>query len=363
MNDRLIKIKDVIKKKNCNGILITDPIDATYISGFPAEDYCLFIDQRRNYLCTDSRFQEAALKFCEKSGEWNFILIKKSGFLFLKHKFKDGYKIAFQSEIMPVAEYNLIKKEFPKIKFIPTTGIVADTTVIKNSKEIKFIEEACRIADRAFKQFCWAITYGAYPKLTEKDAAGILERICSEIGSEKQAFDTILLFGSNSSVPHGVPSSRILSPGELILVDFGCTVSGFRSDMTRTFVVGEPSRKQKEIYSIVKEAHDMALQAVKSGMRAKEIDNIAMSIIEKAGYKKFFTHSLGHGVGLRIHERPWVSPSSTEFLQPGNIITIEPGIYIPGWGGIRIEDTVVIEKKKARSLSLSPYGLNPFSTF
>jgi Xaa-Pro aminopeptidase len=185
----------------------------------------------------------------------------------------------------------------------------------------------------------------------------MLEDLCKKYGSEKPSFDTIVLFGPNSALPHGRPSDRKLKKGDWILFDFGCTVRGFCSDMTRTIVFGKAGDRQKQIYSIVLAAQGKAKQKIRPGIQACEIDMYARTVIDKAGYGDTFGHATGHGVGLQIHESPRLFKNNTTTLVPDMVVTVEPGIYISGFGGVRIEDMVVVTKKGYRSLTRTPRTL------
>jgi Xaa-Pro aminopeptidase len=193
--------------------------------------------------------------------------------------------------------------------------------------------------------------------MTELDIMRILENLCAEYGSEKPAFDTIVLFGKRSALPHGRPGKRRLRAGDFVLVDFGCTVNGFCSDMTRTFVYGRASNEQREIYGIVFQAQSRARKAARAGLTGKELDAVARDLITKNGYSDFFGHGTGHGIGLRVHESPRVNKKNDAALPENCVVTIEPGIYIPNMGGVRIEDMAVLQKHGAAALTHSPRKL------
>ncbi len=195
------------------------------------------------------------------------------------------------------------------------------------------------------------------PGIKEKEVAAEVEYAMRKKGSDGTGFDTIIASGANSAFPHGSCSNRIIREGDLVVVDLGATYEFYRSDMTRTFTAGKPSEKQRKIYETVKLAHQKAFEAIKPNISAREVDAAARQVIEAAGYGEFFVHNLGHGVGLEVHEAPILSPDSKDMLAAGNVVTDEPGIYLPGYGGVRIEDTVLVTKDGAEKLTIGLYTL------
>ncbi|AIF69007.1 peptidase M24 [Palaeococcus pacificus DY20341] len=237
------------------------------------------------------------------------------------------------------------KAEIKDLKIIDE--LIKESRIVKTPQEIEVIEAACKIADMAMMVALEEISEGK----TEREIAAKMEYIMKTHGAEKPAFDTIIASGWRSALPHGVASDKRIEKGELVVIDEGALYGHYHSDITRTIVVGSPNEKQKEIYEIVLEAQKAAVEAAKPGMTAKELDSVARDIIKEYGYGDYFIHSLGHGVGLAIHEWPRVSQADETELKEGMVITIEPGIYIPKLGGVRIEDTVVITKNGARRLT------------
>jgi len=352
-NERLRGAYRLLDKHRCSRMLITDVVDVNYVSGFSSSRALLLVSRETNYLYTDFRYREAAERFCVKNPEWRFTLIKDNGFSFLAGQLPPRCAVAVQSDVMTIDEYNRLRRAFPTVRFVPLAGEISDLASAKNRREIGFMRTAAHIGDAAWKRFCARLK----PGVTEREAAGILDGISAKLGSEKPSFDTIVLFGKRSSLPHGRPGPGRLKRGDFVLADFGCTVSGFCSDMTRTAVCGAASERQGEIYGIVKAAHDAALAAARGGLSGRALDAVARSIIEKAGYGGSFGHGLGHGVGRRVHERPRLSPLSGDILREGNVVTIEPGIYLPGFGGVRIEDMTVLRTHGSSPLTASPCEL------
>jgi len=225
--------------------------------------------------------------------------------------------------------------------------------MIKASWEIERISKAEAIGDMAFSHILGYIKEG----VSERDIAAELEYFMKKQGAEKTSFDTIVISGKKTSMPHGTPDDKKIENGDFVTLDFGCVYEGYCSDMTRTVAVGKADERQKEIYNIVLEAQLTGLNAIKSGVVCKNADEMARNVIEKAGYGKYFGHSLGHGVGLMIHELPNLSPKSEMMLEDNMVVSCEPGIYIPDFGGVRIEDLVVVSGEKCTILSKSQKNL------
>jgi Xaa-Pro dipeptidase len=232
----------------------------------------------------------------------------------------------------------------------PINGLVRQLRSIKDKEEIKLICEACRIAAIGMEAAKQIIGVG----LREKEAAAEIEYAMRKANCDGTAFDTIVASGLTSAFPHGSSLERTIQDGDFIVVDIGATYKFYRSDITRTFIASKASEKQAKIYNTVKVAHDKALEAIKPHASAAEIDGIARRAIEEAGFGEFFVHNLGHGVGLEVHEAPILSPDSIDILAAGNVVTVEPGIYVPGFGGVRIEDTVLVTKDGAEILTVGP---------
>jgi Xaa-Pro dipeptidase len=229
-------------------------------------------------------------------------------------------------------------------------GIVRELRSIKEPEEIKLICEACRIAAIGMETAKQVIGVG----LREKEAAAEIEYAMRKANCDGTAFDTIVASGPTSAFPHGSCLERTIQNGDFIVVDIGATYKFYRSDITRTFIASKATEKQAKIYNTVKLAHDKALQAIKPQVAACEVDGVARRVIEEAGFGEYFVHNLGHGVGIEVHEAPILSPDSKDVLAVGNVVTDEPGVYLPGYGGVRIEDTILVTKKGAEILTNGP---------
>lgn len=349
---RLAAARRLMRECRCTHLLINDAASIEYLSGFASSRAFLLVSPRCNCLGTDFRYSETARRFCNANRAWRFVPADKPDFSFLTPLVPRGSAVGFQSDVLTVDEMEKLKKALARrsVRFAPLAGRIAGITCSKTDAELAAMRKAARIGDEAFARFFSALRSGT----TERAAAAAFDRIALELGSEKSPFDTIVLFGTRTSLPHGRPGGRNLKKGDLVLVDAGCTVRGLCSDMTRTAVFGTASRRQRKVYDIVWRAQAEALRAARAGLAASALDRAARSVIEKAGYGPAFGHGLGHGVGRRVHEPPRVSSQSKEILKEGSVITIEPGIYLPGFGGVRIEDMVVLAKNGARLLTHAP---------
>jgi Xaa-Pro aminopeptidase len=350
---RLNLLKKYLKKNLLSWIFISDNVFIEYLTGIKSSNiYCL-ISSDKNIICSDFRYKEEILDYCKKNNKWKFLEIKENDFTFLKNVFSKGDIVGFQDNVITVAQFKSIKSICKYVKFESLKDDFVEIFISKTRDEIEKIKKASHIADRAFKiihKFCRL-------GITEREFVFILEDICKKEGSQKPSFDTIVLFGKRSALPHGKPSHTRLERGDFVLCDFGCTYDGFASDMTRTFVAGKASDEQKNIYNIVLKAQQEAKKHVFSGIIASEVDNAARSIIKNAGFGEMFGHATGHGVGIRIHEEPRISSNSKKILKPDYVITIEPGIYYNKIGGVRIEDMVVVNKSGCEVITKSPRNL------
>jgi Xaa-Pro aminopeptidase len=258
-------------------------------------------------------------------------------------------KLGFEEDHMSYGFYTDISSKLREVELTSLDGIIERLRQVKDEEEIKLIEKAASIADNAFSEIIKFIKIG----MTEKEIDLELEFLMRRNGASGLSFPSIVASGKRSSLPHGAASHKKVEYGDFLTLDFGCVYNGYCSDITRTVIIGKASEKQKEIYDIVLEANLEALKNIRPGITGEELDTIARKVIEKYGYAKYFGHGLGHGVGMLVHELPYVSKKGTSPLQSGMVITDEPGIYISGFGGVRIEDLVLISDSGYRVLSHS----------
>lgn len=347
---RLQQLRFKLDALNIEAALISQPENRRYLSGFDGSAGFLLITAEKQLLMTDFRYTEQASK---QTKDWEIYrteggpqkwLPKLAAGLGLK-------QISFEDEQLTVAEHNRLKDGIKeaglKLKLTPMESLTEDIRAVKEAGEITLISRATQLADSAFEHLLNVVK----PGMTEIEAALELELFMRQRGSEAMPFEIIVAAGANSALPHHQPSPCPIKEGEPVLVDFGAKIGGYASDFSRTFCLGTPDEKFRRLYGIVLTAQLAAINGICSGMNGHQADAIARNIIKKAGYGKNFGHSLGHGLGLDIHEEPRLGPDSPDVLMDGMAFTIEPGIYLPGWGGVRIEDTVVMECGKIRVLS------------
>ncbi|AIS52365.1 peptidase M24 [Thermoanaerobacter kivui] len=336
-----------MKEKDIEAFVIYKFVNVTYITGFTGDDSAAFITHDKAIFITDARYTEQAQKEVK-----DFEVIEhKNG---IKEVIKEYIeklrikKLAFEENIS-FRQYKELK-DFLGIKLVPQANLVETLRMVKDDTEIENIKKAQNITDMAFNHILNFIKVG----MTEREVALELEYFMKKQGAQDLSFEAIVASGKRSSLPHGKASEKVIEKGDFVTLDFGCKVNGYCSDMTRTIVMGKADDRQKEIYNIVLEAQQRAIDNLKAGITSKEADSLARSVIEEKGYGKYFGHSLGHGVGLEVHEAPSLSFKNEEILKEGAIVTVEPGIYIPDFGGVRIEDMVLLKEDGVTNLTNSP---------
>ena len=327
--------------------LLHNPSNIFYLSGYTGEGL-LLVAPGIKAVITDFRYVEAAQKQCPEfeihSIRAGVGHVKLAGELLEKHGIN---KLLYEDNIVTVRAMRDMEKAMPEnMTFEPLNFAVEALRTVKDEEELKAIQHACDITCQAFEYICGYIK----PGMTERQVQLALDYKMLELGAQDMAFSTIVASGENGSLPHAVPGERVIQKGDFVTMDYGAKVDGYCSDMTRTVAVGEPSEKLREIYEIVLRAQEAAQAALAPGKNCADMDKIARDIIAAAGYGECFGHSLGHGVGIDIHEEPRLSSRSTDILAPGHIVTVEPGIYVPGLGGVRIENTCVITEDGYKAL-------------
>ena len=346
---RLSKILTVMAQKQVDALLLKDVNTIRYITGFTGDSSLLYIDRKNAVLITDGRYTEQARQ------EMNNL------FRVLEYKPVDGNSIwrtaadiaktcsvkawGFDGAWFSYTDYAVMQSLAEGIELISVD--LSDIRMVKDKEELQLLETAARISDDAFMRLLGDIK----PGLTEMELAARLEYYMRELGSEKVSFDTIVASGERGALPHGMASMKKVEMGELITFDFGAVYKGYHADITRTVMLGMANSWQREIYTLVEEAQLRGLRAAKIGMTGQELDAIVRQVIVDCGYGDNFIHGLGHGVGLEIHEMPNINKRGATVLEKGMVFSIEPGIYIPGKGGVRIEDSVVLTEEGARPLN------------
>ncbi len=344
---RLEKLRQELENRGLDAMVVTHPQNRRYLSGFTGSDGALVITPDQAILVTDFRYLEQA------QGESpHFELAKATTDLFPKAVrelvAKSGVqRVGFESHHLSVANHSDWSAEAAGFELIPVKELVEEMRAIKDEGELEKIRRAVALGDAGMAHIRDFIA----PGMTEKEVAWELEAHMRTHGAEAAGFDIIVASGPNGSMAHAPISDRVIQVGEPIVIDVGARVDGYHSDLTRTLVLGEPDARFQEIYDVVLKAQGAALEGIKPGMTGREADALARDVIEEAGYGEHFGHGLGHSLGLAVHENPRGSKVSEDVLRPGMTLTVEPGIYIPGWGGVRIEDLVVIREDGVEVLS------------
>jgi Xaa-Pro aminopeptidase len=339
---------------NIEVALVLDPLNVGYISGFTGSNGAVLLTSERAVFVTDGRYTTQAKHQCPG---FEIAIAPSSGaFLDAVAEQARGLgrtELAVESEFVTLATSESLGKKLDGVALKPVSEMVHPLRRVKDEGEIAAIREACGIVDRAFDFLLTLLK----PGLPERELAAELEYYMKKQGAEREAFETIVVSGPNSALPHGRPSSRALEPGDLITFDFGARVRRYPSDLTRTVVLGAATAKQREVYQVVLDAQLAAIAAIRPGADGKAIDSVARDIITKAGYGDQFSHGLGHGLGLHIHDHVAFSQRSEVKLEAGMVVTVEPGIYLEGWGGIRIEDDVLVTETGGELLTHAPKHL------
>lgn len=328
--------------KNCpkgSAMYLTDPEDMFYYASFTGEGAVLISEDKR-IIITDGRYTEMA----ERESKGYAVLLISDLYDILKSL---NCQILVQADHISYSAFSKMQKEGIRVS---PAGVNFDALrAVKNEEEIKKLKKAASIAEEVYDEVLSFIKVGR----TEREVAAFIDYQLRLKGADGNSFDTICVSGENSSLPHGVPTDKKLKNGEFITMDFGCRVEGYCSDMTRTVALGFVTDEMAKVYDVVLNAQEKASDAVKAGEMCKSVDAIARDYIKENGYGQYFAHSLGHGVGLKIHESPNLSPRSEAVLEEGNIVTVEPGIYIPGKFGVRIENTMIVRKNFGENLQKS----------
>ena len=351
MKERVEGLVAQFNDQELDGVLISAPENRRYLSGFSGSAGYLLITKAKAVLVTDSRYTEQATNQSpyfdvrQVHGGWGWLIdeLKDSGVK----------KVGFESQDMTVASYNnlidAIKGDsaLGDVSFVPAPGLAENQRIIKDREELQMLQLAIDAADKAMDQVTPVIT----PGMTEKEVAWRLETAMRDFGADTISFDTIVAAGPNGAMAHHQPTDYVIKQNDPIVIDMGAKVAGYCSDLSRSIAVGEPDETFNKIYDTVLGAQLIAINAVKVGMTGEETDNLSREVIAQAGYRDNFGHSLGHGVGLEIHENPRVGPRSPDVLELNTVFTVEPGIYLSGWGGIRSEDIVILREDGAVPLS------------
>lgn len=351
--DRIEKLRESMKREKLDGVLLTGDPNRNYLSGFTGNESYSLITQDNAFFITDSRFTEQAQ---QQVVDYEVMEYSKSGpFVdFLSQLVeKNGVgRLGFEEDIVTYNIYSLYRSKL-SCELAPLNGIVENIRMIKDDEELELIKSAAEIADKTFSHMLDYIKEG----MTEREIGLELEFYMKKLGASALSFPSIVASGLRSSLPHGEATERVVRSGEFLTLDFGCIYKEYCSDMTRTLVIGGPSDRMIEIYNVVLEAQELALKEYKPGVPTAVVDAFARDYITEKGYGRYFGHSLGHGVGREIHESPIIGYRNKNELKEKMVVTDEPGVYIPGFGGVRIEDLLVVTANGGEALSKSPKEL------
>ncbi|MFC4599210.1 aminopeptidase P family protein [Cohnella hongkongensis] len=351
-NSRVVRLREAIAAAGASALLVTNRRNVRYLTGFTGTSGAALITADQAALVTDFRYTEQAAQ-------------QAQGFRIVKHgadmnvtiaemlRERNAERLLIEEQDVTYAAYRKMEDAFRPVELLPSDGVVEKLRMTKDEGELAILQEAADLADRTFEHILGYLKPGA----TERSIALEMEMFMRAHGAASSSFDTIVASGERSALPHGVASDKEIGRNEFVTLDFGAYYKGYCSDLTRTVVVGKASDKHKEIYSIVREAQQHALDHLRPGMTGKEGDALTRDIITRYGYGEYFGHGTGHGIGLEIHEAPRLSLTGDLVLAPGMVVTVEPGIYLPGFGGVRIEDDVVITDRGIRILTSSPKQL------
>ncbi len=349
MNLRIQKLIGKMKELEVEAILVSSPYNRRYLSGFTGSNAYLYISSALQILLTDFRYIEQATAQCP---DFEIVEYRNVGLTETLDKYLKADNVkncGFEGNQMTFAEYRMISDRLAGVEWRNINDAIEQLRMIKTPDELALLKRASLIGDQAFTHMLEFIK----PGQTEKEIALELEFTMRKLGADGLSFDPIIASGTNGALPHARPTDKPVQKGELLTMDFGCIYQGYCSDMTRTVAIGEVSGQLKEIYDLTLKAHLAALAALRPGLTGAEVDTVARNIIAEAGYGEYFGHGLGHSVGLEVHEAPNLSQREDRILQVNMLETIEPGIYLPGIGGVRIEDLAVLTENGAESLVTS----------
>lgn len=345
---RILKLRMKMEAASYDAVIITSSENRYYFSGFRGSSGALLITMNESYLFTDFRYTDQASK---EAPLYDVIMHQKNLYerVCQMIQTKSIKTVGIEQVTLPINDFFELTERLPYIKWQPIDEVISHLRMIKDEEEISYLREAVSICDQAFEHIIGFLHSG----ISEKAIGMELEFAMRRSGAEAIKANHVIATGERASLPHGQATERMIGPGDFVKMDFGARVMGYYSDFTRTVVMGIPSERQREIYNIVRTAQEETLSTIGPGKTCAEMDEIGRSIIKRAGYGEQFGHSLGHSIGLAVHEKPVMRASDDTVLQPGMVITVEPGIYIPGFGGVRIEDFIVITDSGYENLTHS----------
>lgn len=350
--DRIKRLRDGLITRGLQASFITKQQNYRYMSGFTGTSAFLLITGDKAFLITDFRYIEQAER---QAPSYEVVRYHGSFIVTVKELLEkcNIRSVGFEENEVSYKTFIELKEKLDSTELLPLNSLIEELRIIKDSSELEAIKKAVEIADNAFEDVIKCIK----PGISELEVAAEIEYSMKKNGASGASFETIVASGLRSSMPHGVASEKKIQHGEVITMDYGALYNGYCSDITRTIFLGEPSPELKKIYNIVLEAQLEALKKAHKGLSGKEIDLVARNVIAEAGYGENFGHGLGHGVGLEIHEEPRFSPTGDKIMENGMVVTVEPGIYVSGIGGVRIEDMIIINDTNPINLTKAKKGI------
>lgn len=354
--NKIERIRQRLHEESIDALLVTNPYNRRYMANFTGTAGVVFITKEEALFITDFRYVEQAT---EQAVGYTVVEQRRT----VVEQVADevvrlGVRtLGFEKDHMTYGEFKIFE-EYVDAMLVPVSGWVEQLRLIKTEDELAILQRAADIADETFEHICTYIR----PGVSELDVANEMERYMRSLGATESSFDSIVASGVRGALPHGVASDKLIEEGELVTLDFGALYNGYISDITRTVAVGEPSEQMKEVYEIVLAAQKRGVEQIRPGMKASEADQVVRDVIVEKGYGEAFGHSTGHGIGLEVHEMPALSSRNDTVLQCGMTVTVEPGIYLPGIGGVRIEDDIVLTETGNRRLTKSSKELRILPT-
>jgi Xaa-Pro aminopeptidase len=351
---RLADLADLLTREQLDGLLVSGGANIRYLTGFSGSSGILFVSQNDRVLITDYRY--VAQSAAEVGAVARIVIEEQSLWLGLWQQLaaKSGIRVVgFESAHLFHRDFQRLLESGSRWQWRPTMGLIESLRECKDETEIAHIRDAVTCAEAALEMTVPRVKAG----MSELEIAGVLEQSLRSMGSEDFAFSSIVASGPNAAKPHARPTSRVLRKGEFLLIDFGARIGGYVSDITRTFIAGKPDARQKEVHEVVRVANERASAGVRPEMVGRDADRLARGYIEDRGFGEWFGHSLGHGIGLEVHEAPRLARTAETALPEGAVVTVEPGIYVPEWGGVRIEDDVHLGAEGVEVLTRFPREL------
>lgn len=347
--ERIGKLRALLTEWELDGIYVSSPENRAYFSGFTGSNGHAFVTASEAALITDSRYTEQA---SEQAEGWRVVTHGLDAMATIQAEAAQlrASRIGYETTKLTDAEASRLRTKLPEIEWLPMEDFGVSLRAVKDERELGYIRQAAGMADRAILKLMPKLAFG----MTERDIQAELEYLLAKEGSEAPAFATIVVSGTRTSLPHGTATDKPIAPGEMIVIDFGATYKGYRSDITRTLWVGVPNPDLFHLFHVVLRAQEAALAAIKPGIIAGDLDRAHRLVFEEEGMEAYALRGLGHGVGLHIHELPRVVIGSTERIVPGMVFTVEPGLYVPGVGGVRMEDMVSVTADGCEVLTRTP---------